>query len=45
MFPLYYQVYKEGSKNAIFDSKAKDLTNTLEFDNNLLKSQTTTVTA
>lgn len=45
MFPLYYQIYKDGAKDAIFDSKAKDLTNTLEFDNNLLKSQTTTVTA
>lgn len=45
MFPLYYQVYKEGSKEAVFDSKAKDLTSTLEFDNNLLKSQTTEVSA
>lgn len=41
MFPLYYQVYKEGAKEAIFDSKAKDLTSKLEFNNNLLKSQET----
>ncbi len=45
MFPLYYQVYKEGSKEATFESYATDLTDTLEFDNNLLKSATTEVSA
>lgn len=45
MFPLYYQIYKDGSKEEVFDSKAIDLTSTLEFENNNLKSQTTEVSA
>ena len=44
MFPLYYQVYKDGAKDNVF-SKATDLTDQLEFDNNVLKSQTTEVSA
>lgn len=45
MFPLYYQVYKDGEISNTFSSKAVDLTNTLEFEDNRLKSETTSVSA
>ena len=45
MFPLYYQIYKDGAKEAVFDSKATNLTDTLEFENDVLKSKTTEVSA
>ena len=45
MFPLYYQVYKDGNVEEVFSSKATDLTSKLEFENNILKSQTTEVSA
>jgi hypothetical protein len=45
MFPLYYQIYKDGEIQDTFNSKAVDLTNKLEFENNRLKSETTSVSA
>lgn len=45
MFPLYYQIYKTGDKSETFDAKSDDLTELVEFDGNLLKTEVTEVSA